>query len=223
MRNFVTGMVLRVQLAELYWNTHTSVICPSKLHRGDQLAQLAKIDEIDEVATPYGYNVCRDLLPCSLVVPSNKHSRLSLLPGIRIGHRSLVLERLEDVSNSNDIPMPARWLDIHNYLCPSKNDQQPPDTTIGGRVPKMLFHASIRRIGGKGWGGEGILDEGVEVESACEEPQRIRTRFEGGIGDHDIRGPSPRSRRQRGIPRSAEPAVLRQEYRHLVAYVRQIN
>jgi len=68
-----------------------------------------------------------------------------------------------------------------------------------------------------------MLDEGMEVESVREEPERVWRRFDVGVGDRDVWRPSARSRRQRGIPRSAEPTALRQEYRHLVAYVRQCD
>ena len=68
-----------------------------------------------------------------------------------------------------------------------------------------------------------MLDEGVEVERVCEEPERVRVHFGGWVGDRGVGQPSARSPCQRRIRWSAEPALWWQEYRCLVTYVRQID
>ena len=149
-------------------DTHAKVICHRKLRRVGQLAY----GKNDEVVRPYSHKVCLIRL---LVVPSDEYPGLCPLPGTAVAHRSLDLECLEDISNSYDVPIPNRWLYIHGHASLRNHDPQPSDREISGRVPK-LFRAwigGILQINGEGWGGEGMLDEGVEVESVCEEPEGV--------------------------------------------------
>ena len=112
------------------------------------------------------------LISRPLVVSSDEHTRFCPVPGIPAGPHGLVLERLEDISNSYEVPVSRRWLDIHKCSRPKENDQQTPDATVSGRVPNLLLHAwigAIVQIGGEGRG-EGMLDDGVQLKRFCEEP-----------------------------------------------------